>query len=91
MAPSRVAPMRTRMWVPEVGPVPSKTSSRPMYILTGRLPLARESRQARGFHVDRGLAPEAAADLDGVHADLGDRVAQQLRELVADAEVRLGC
>ena len=48
MVPSRFAPMRTRMWVPEVGPVPSKTSSRPMYIFTGRWPLSRESRHASG-------------------------------------------
>ena len=44
----------------------------------------------QGLHVDRGLPAETAADLDRVHADLRDGVAQQLRELVAHAEVRLG-
>ena len=50
--------------------------------------LAREQAGQR-LHVDRGLAAEAATDLDGVHADLRDRVDEQLRELVAHAEVGL--
>ena len=33
--PSRVAPSLTRMWLADVGPVPSNTSARDMATLTG--------------------------------------------------------
>ena len=47
IVPSRLAPIFTRLWVPEVGPVPSKTSWRVMIILTGR-PVFFDSIAATG-------------------------------------------
>jgi hypothetical protein len=45
--PFAVAPILTRIRVPEVGPVARKTSSRVITIFTGR-PVRRESRIASG-------------------------------------------
>ena len=45
--PSRVAPSLTRMWLAEVGPVPSNTSPRVMAIFTG-CPHLRERAATTG-------------------------------------------
>ena len=73
---------------PEVGPEALKTSSRDITIFTGRLAL--REREGQRLEIDDGLAAEAAADLGGGDADLGDVQAQQARAVGPHDEVALG-
>ena len=73
----------------EVGPEARNTSSRVITIFTGRAGLARE-RERHRLEEHRGLAAEAAADLRGGDAQLGDVHAEQRGADVAHHEMALG-
>ena len=71
------------------GPVPSKGFGAVHGELDGSTGLAGQDHRDRG-HVIGELAAEAAADFGGDDADVRDRDAEHLADLVADAEVALG-
>ncbi len=65
IVPSLFAPSFTRIFEPEVGPVPRKTSSRVIVILTGR-PALRESTSAAGSRYTGILPPKPPPISEGV-------------------------